>query len=349
MIAGVHVSGWGWEGRPPTWLLGLFLVVGACEGHPGEHPDPRRALEQTRGTSPQSVVATVGGRELGLREFEAYWRRRPDLEAEEVVERVVEREIAVQRALDEEVDDWTQVGRARKRARVQQFLETTIEEAVPASELPDEDVRAEVERLRRKLRRPAGFRASQIVAMVPERHRGASEGVEQTEGAARAAFDRARDEIGRVRAELDGQPSLTALYRARRQFVGEGDGTEWIVNANLRFPDPSDPASDEEDLRTGWLSVAPPLARAARDLASSQQFGVLSEPVRTRYGWHLIVVHDRLPAKVPRDDELKSVATARLLRRRRSERLAEHFRRWRRGHNVTVYPEAIDRVAGGGD
>jgi peptidyl-prolyl cis-trans isomerase SurA len=109
---------------------------------------------------------------------------------------------------------------------------------------------------------------------------------------------------------LDDAAARQKLLGVRAQIVG---GAEFATVARAVSEDPQS-ATDGGDL--GWISpgdTAPDFEQALAKLALHQ----LSEPVRSRFGWHLIEVLDRRSHDIT--DEKKREDCGRQIRASKSE------------------------------
>ena len=66
--------------------------------------------------------------------------------------------------------------------------------------------------------------------------------------------------------------------------------------------------------------MVPEFEKAAYELKA----GELSEPVRTQFGWHLIQLHERIPAKITAFEDIKQKVIE-YLTERKKDRVFEDF------------------------
>lgn len=108
--------------------------------------------------------------------------------------------------------------------------------------------------------------------------------------------------------------------------------------ANIeRAPDLGDPFASGGHL--GPASEARLRALLGEDLVaalSGLPVGAWSEPLRSAYGWHLVWIHEREPARLPELDAVRSRLIHQLLRERRRERLAQGLERLARRYEIRV-------------
>lgn len=153
--------------------------------------------------------------------------------------------------------------------------------------------------------------------------------VQVTEAEVRQAFERRRAEYDRpeqvrvshilARAESP-QRERAALAKIRLVQARLQRG-EAFADLARRFSD--DPGSREAGGHLGFVSrgtLVPEFERAAFALPPGQ----VSEPVRSPFGYHLILVHERQPARRATYAEARAQVRARLI----EERQEAAFRRW---------------------
>jgi len=332
-------------------VLGAVLLaawVSGCGSSRGDHPAPGSAVERLRSRSAGEAAATVDGHPLGDRVFETFWRANRDASAETVVEDVIDREIAVQRALEREYHRDSEFGFVRKKGMVRALLRDEIEEEVRAESLDDQLVARIEQKLRRRLGHPRGIQASHLLVMVP---RDKNKTGDKDQGGAGEVADRealaarAREWAGRIRESLPAEPTVEQLFFARREYRDRvPDPLEIVVNAHLSFPAP-DARPFDGDLPETWMRVVGPFAEAADGLLADGRTGVLSEPVESKYGWHLVVSEKRLDGKVPDPEVLGEVAVSQALQVERARVFEQKMKQWRQGTSIAGYPEAIAEQA----
>jgi parvulin-like peptidyl-prolyl isomerase len=111
-------------------------------------------------------------------------------------------------------------------------------------------------------------------------------------------FEKALDEVKILRERLQKGDDFTELVRAE-----------------------SDDKGNDGNLGTfGKGRMVPEFEKAAYSL----EVGELSEPVRTQFGWHLIQLHERIPAKVTSFEEIKEKVVE-YLTERKKDRVFEDF------------------------
>lgn len=319
--------------------LGILLTLAgvACGEQQVEHPTASVALDNAEKANAGEPVARVNGRDISVDEFENYWQAHPDLDREEALERVIERELLAAAALERELVDEEAVRTARKRAMVRQLLDDTVEQKVTADDVDEEMLEKAVEGVKAEVGHPVGLRASHFVVMVsPEKKKKASKKqVAEWMG-------QSKEWIDKLRTELPAKPTVTELMDAEERYDEElPEPLQAHVDLHLAFPAEDTNAAELPD---GWNRVVPPFRERAVELARDGRFGALSEPVKTQFGWHVMVVEDVMPAKVADADALREVARWRVLRRQRQIRFGELFEKWATEAHILTYPEIISQA-----
>lgn len=325
-----------------VWLAATLIFGVACGGDDYRHPVAESAFEEARRKTPDESVASVGDRPLGLDSFQRFWEDHADRRASEAVEGRLEREVAVQKSLEEGALDGRRLQLARKRAMVQLLLRRTVEREVTADSIDSEVVEKFEEGIRRRHGRPAGLQVSHVAVALPEKLRSRDAPSEERE----EAQQKARTWIERIREELPEEADLPAFFRVRDEFEGRLPGDlRVVVNAHIRFPRPSS-RTFEGKLPAGWSNVVSGLAAEAERLADEGKFGRISEPVSSRFGWHVLRVERELEGRVPDPEALRKFATWRAVRRERRKKLQQKLQSWRQGMAIWADPGAVEESEG---
>ena len=319
-------------------VLGVVFGAVACGEERTSHPEPQQAFEQLVQQPPERAAATVGGEKLGQRAFQRYWDRHPEMERDEVVDAVIERRVAAQRSLqDERAASFDDLGYVRKRTIVQRLLQNSIESRWTREDLETEEIESKMETLRQQARRPPGLKASHLLVMLPKSVRQSDDSKRRDE-----LSQKARAWSQNIRQQLPGAPSVERLYRALQTFESKVPSPlKVVVNARLEFPRPST-VQQTSNLPEDWRQVVPGFGRGAEQLAQSHPLGTLSEPVESTYGWHLVVVHETLPERVPEPEKLRELAIEKLLKQKRHELLKTRAREWQKGTTFSTHPGVFD-------
>ncbi len=117
-----------------------------------------------------------------------------------------------------------------------------------------------------------------------------------------------------AKSEEEFEGALTKVKELRQRLLKGEDFTE-LVRAE------SDDKGNDGNLGSfGKGTMVPEFEKAAYALEA----GELSEPVRTQFGWHLIKLHDKIPAQVTPFEEIKEKVVE-YLTERKKDRVFEEF------------------------
>lgn len=289
------MSGW-FRSTCGGWSVAL--IVSGCDpaAQDGQRAVQERLLEY-RADKPTDIhvvrIGDHGG--VSAADFEQMWREHPTWTREQVVEASIRQELLWRQWEGGELEEeqWKSLQFALKRGAVNVWIER---EGVLDVEGADEATLAmDVTRHVAMRSTPAGYVASHMLVRVPE-------------GADAAREDAAREATEELLKRFDGdreQVSAGALLRELARLENEEiNGFEVLVNANMKFPLQGQP---QEALPEGWYNVVEPFAKGAQDVVAAHGFGALSEPVKTSFGWHLIVVHERVAMREPDREEVAKI------------------------------------------
>jgi len=110
-----------------------------------------------------------------------------------------------------------------------------------------------------------------------------------------------------AKTEEEFEKALDEVKILRERLQNGGDFTELVRSE-------SDDKGNDGNLGTfGKGRMVPEFEKAAYSL----EVGELSEPVRTQFGWHLIQLHERIPAKVTSFEEIKEKVVEYLTERKK--------------------------------
>lgn len=277
---------------------------------------------------PSTVVATIGSTSIVASDVASYLEHFPTLTVQAAVEDLIDIEATLLTGFDADPHD---LHDARTRGRVIAWMRANLWESVEVA-TPDP---AAVEAL---LADPE----QRVVFGVPELASAThvlllAEGEEaQTPERAEHAEEMAR----RVRAELatvDRPIYGFDLIRAARATVPEGDpilaGEELIGDPGMLFPE----SYAGPPRWVGSPAVVPEFAEAAFNAPLNEVVG----PVRSDFGWHLILVEERIPAEMPTADEQRAIAEARVSQHQRGRFFQETVHRLIRASQVVMFEENI--------
>jgi hypothetical protein len=322
-------------------LLALASALAGCGGEKVSHAPASKALAAEERAKPAKPVVTGEGLSIGLAKFEHFLRENPELTKPEALDQLVDRELLANEALERGLENDPTLASVRKRAMVRELLRAKVEDEITAEDLDADEIAGVVEQIRREVGHPPGVRASHLVVLIPpEKKKGASK--KQIE----AWFEQSRTWLDRLIAELpdtelpDGASALDLLVLQEAYKDKLPEPLKPTVNAHMLFP--AAPMQEYGgDLPETWQPVVPEFREAAAELARQGRFGELSEPVKTEFGWHVIVAEEALPGKLADADDLREVARWRLLRHKRNSRLTELVREWAEDAQMQTFPEVI--------
>ncbi len=255
-----------------------------------------KALEQSVTLSPdaggQDSVATVNGRHITRAEFEHEWNLHPEFSRQQVLDVLIARELFLhaygqtkEGASDH--DDSVDIHDASKRGMVQGWLKKELMATIadPDPETLEPVVSNEVTRLSS----PSGYRASHLLVRVPR-------------DAPKESWDKARVVVEKIQKELPQKATASQLFAYMLEHNEEVDGFGLAVNANMKFPAAR---VEAEQLEDGFIPVVEEFLVGASTIYNKQGQDVLGGPVKTPFGWHLILVHERYAPHEPAREEVK--------------------------------------------
>lgn len=330
----------------------LLLTTIACEPR-SSHPDVSDKAViglLDRAAKPSQVIAKIGERELGLAEFERFWREHPELERQAALDAFIARELLLEQALKAPVPKGAPaLTYARKRGLVDAWLEANIER--PLAVLPNpqghQPLRAQVEQ---ELSQPAGLIASHLLVMAPREYKDPTtqKMVELTPEQRAPLLEQANTFAReRLAPRIAGEPATTiALELLRDELASEASalGLNLIVNKQMRFMRPDQPRQILA-LPVGWINPVPAFVEAAEALARDKGLGVVSQVISTPFGAHLILIEQELPASSPPASQVEAIAYKRALDAQRNQALNERTQVLAKSSTYQVFPRALEALA----
>lgn len=225
------------------------------------------------------VIATIDGRDVSNAELESFWRQHPELTRAQALDAIIDRQLLSVVAAKRYAAGASELEYTRKRGLSDALLIKEIESGGTA-EVTDAERSLIGAQVSSDAREVEGYRASHLLVMIPKE-------------ADEASWEKGLGVIESLRGVALQAPGLDGLYLAREQHGGEVEGFKLIINAGLTFPGPNE-RLDRSELPVGWLDVVPPFKQATAKLVAEAGVGVLSEPVRTQFGWHIILPEEHI-------------------------------------------------------
>ncbi len=316
-------------------LAALTLAAG-CSGPNPAHPPADEAFRTLDARPVKAAVARVDGHPISLDEFQAFWNAHPKMTRDEALDALIDRQVLVDEAIKRGYLTRSHLQVTRKQAMVEQLLADDVEGPASKDDLSDKDIDDLVSKLRAQVGHPPGLRASHLLIMVPPaaQKKASKKQVAQW-------FSQAKDWLGTVRDDLPEAPTADDLLAAKARFKGKLPKPLSVqVNVHMVFPIEPGPQYGH-DLPDGWHPVVPAFREAATEMAKKGEFGEMSDPVKTHFGWHLIVPEKVYPAMIGDPEAIRQVAVARLLEQKRRKRLAKLTKKWLAESQLETYPQVI--------
>ncbi len=324
-----------WSVWTMAWAIcGLWMVAGVgCDGDTEmvEHPEPQIAWESL-GDMEGEVVARVDGAAITEEEVLRLWKTQPEWTAQEAVDAAVTRRLVADEGHRRGISERPEVAFARKQGLVAGLLREEVEAQAQADPGRRQELAREIASQRRV---PAGYRASHLVIVVDD------EADEALGEKARALLDEVR------REELDDRATDDDL-RAMADRLGERLETselEVSVDVHLRFPRPGQEFTSV-GFPEGWITVVPAFAEGAEAVVQREGLGVLSEPVETPFGWHVIRVDERMEAREADPAQVERLAALRAKEEAQRARLREMMAPLGEAADFVIYPDRLQRDVG---
>ncbi len=290
--------------------LSLLAVVFAMAC--SDPPTVYEALNTWPAEAP--VVLEVNGRKVSKSEFETYWKRHPALSAEEVTKALTLREALVDQALIERRGGAARYDFARKRGLVRSLLAKEVETV--KAPVPED-----VSKFERLLATPTGYRVSNLVV------RPSVDGGSVDDPALLA-------EAQRLLGVLGDEPTSLDLVAAQKQA---SPGMRVSVDLHLVFPKPS-------DVHLGpppqWLNVDADFAREVDEAFGKKK---VVGPFKTQFGWHVVLLEERVEGKKPTADEVQALASRALRTDAQKEKFFALVKEELQNQNWTIYSDVLSK------
>ncbi len=328
------------SGKARLWWAALIVFGGlGCVGErgaaPGEEPSGFVGAVGTEGRGGGSVVARVQGRAVFARDVAAV-AAREGLPLRDALDREVARILLLREAHRRGVARRTEVREAARRISVQRLLYEEVEARVV--EVPERAVRARFERRKEALARPEERFVAHVTfkpvvrsvqsdgeaAPVDAVDGGAGRATGEDDAAWAVARRHAEALLEEVGAAEDPAHALVEGWDRWRERLGEG-----LVRFE-RMP----PVHRDDPLLPEFLDAVFALERP----------GLVPNLVRTRYGWHVIVVEHIRLARGARYEDVAEELRKEISIERRRERLAELLRDLRARFGVRLREASVRTV-----
>jgi hypothetical protein len=280
---------------------------------------------------PERVVATVGDARLTAGDVAVYLELHPSLTTEQAVQDLVDIHAIADDALDTPAAD---LRAAQARGQTIAWMQNRIWYHPDAAE-PDP---ARVEEYLTDVRHTTLYGTPELAVVTHVLF--SAEEPEQSEERARGAevlAQRLKDAL----ADLDRPVYGFDLLEAFERLVPEDDpnlyGMLLYHDDTLTFP-------YEYSGSRRWVgldSVAPGFAEASFESPLNTVVG----PVRSMYGYHVLVVEERIPADLPSEEERVAIAEARALGDLRQQRTRAAIEEVMAGARVQTFEDAIQLLA----
>lgn len=327
--------------------VAIWASLVGCADSGGGHPSVEAAFLDLQSKPVSAVVAEVDGRPISAEELSASQRVGDASGA--TLEQLLERELLVAEAVKRKYHTRPTLQHARKQAMVQQLLAQEVEGPVKVDTRDADALKKAEDALRQQVGHPPGLQASHILVSVPPdaQKDAAKEDVEKW-------FAQAKEWLAVLRDDLPDRPTIPDLYEVRARYRDElPKPLEIHVNAHLMFPIDAYLADEKgaadapqygRALPETWRPVVPEFGQAATDMARADNFGQLSDPVKSNFGWHLLMAEKLYPAALPDEQQLSEVARAQVERQARHKELVARMTEWMEDASVQTFPQVISEA-----
>jgi parvulin-like peptidyl-prolyl isomerase len=288
------------------------LAIGSACGSDSEGAET--ATESSQSAVASDVVATVDGEPVAVDDVVRV-ARVAKLAPKTAARRLRDELLLAKEARRRGYRDRREVVRARRKALVQALLEREVEERAQAEDISREALKERYRAQADRFRQPERRASVHVLAGLPE-------------DADPELEERARELAARALRELRGSDSRTAVLDRYRQLDSEAaDGLDVKVE---RLPPTA---------RDG--SLAEPYLEALFDAPAPAP---LEDPVRTRFGWHAIVLTDIQEAKEKPLSAVEEELRREIVTQRRHHRLSSLVRELSESTAIEERSDAVKDV-----
>lgn len=296
--------------------LALFLAVApGCRSHGHLSTAGRSVLL----ASPGIPVAHIGGEAVTADEVRAVARDEGLIDPRAALDRAITLRLLAREAVRRGLDHDPIVSDIARRAAVQSLLMHTVEQQVRPDTLPRDALETWLRVRGFDLAHGELRRTFHVLVEVPS-----------TATPAQRAALQARAETAHAAVSALASPRTVETFRAAA--IGA------LTGLTPRLEDL--PGIDAQ----GRYANGEMAAAYARATAGLERPGDVSEVVETPFGYHVILLVERLPALTRPDAEVRAIVGTELLWRLRHTALDEMLARLRSAHHATVRSQALERV-----
>lgn len=302
--------------RGARGLLAIAIALAACGGGGRAELDAGRAspaIEPEHAEVGGRVVSTVDGSPITRGEIEEV-ARATGLAPLDALRRLQEERVLAARADRAGLGDDREVRDAERRAAVRALLADRIEREIGEDAVPAAEIAARYEAERARFARPERRRGTHVLARVPE-------GAPPEAEAAAERF---------VRGALERLSRATDPVAEAHAIQSETTGRTFTALVEDLPPVSRTDAIAPEFLDALFSMTAP---------------GPVPRPVRTRFGWHAIVLVEILPPWEAPREEAEDAIRDELLTELRARRLDELVGELASRTTIARDEAAIERVA----
>lgn len=323
--------------------LFVFCVLIACvcfACSSSESVDVRAILKSTPQTN-QPAVAKINGRSISLEAFNAYWKAHPEKSRQAALDGLILQELLFDVARDAPLDTAPLIN-ARNQGLARVWLDKHLGEGVQEPKLVGPQIKMLREDAYGRRYRPPGLQASHLLVRVPEEYYdpASNKFVKHTKAQREALFDKAKLYAQTLQTKLPNPATLEDLQRLRVNVFEEARAQQLdiVVDAHMKFPEHN---AKFKALPSDWRQMVPSFAKGVQEAVQSKGLQRVSEPVKSTFGYHLIVVEKTFPEiKVdPKvvDDEVHRIGMVST----RTQALDKRMKRLMKAHSWQVYPEVL--------
>lgn len=316
----------------------MTCVCFACSS--SESVDVRAIVKSTTQTK-QPAVAKVNGRSISLDAFNAYWKAHPEKSRQDALESLILQELLFDVAVDAPLENASLIN-ARNQGLARVWLDKHLGQGIQKPKLVDRQVKMLRDDAYGRQYRPPGHQASHLLVRVPEKYYdlASNKFIKYTDAQRETLFKKAQSFAQTLQGKLPNPATLEDLQKLRVDVFDEALTAQLdiVVDAHMKFPEYN---AKFKTLPADWRQMVLSFAKGAQDAVQSKGLQRVSDPVKSTFGYHLIVVEKTFPElKVdPKavDDEVHRIGMVST----RKQALDQHVNRLMQAHSWQVYPEVL--------